>query len=100
LVEGVPREDHQRALREMIGPCLRALRNGTTMAECVTKVQPISQAHRLSDHKALALVQMIFRRVETIRKALDLNPDLDAELKALTAQRNWKPNPPKGVSHE
>jgi hypothetical protein len=50
--------------------------------------------------KARALVQMIFRRVETIHKALDLNPDLDAELRPLTAQRHWKPNLPKGVSHE
>jgi hypothetical protein len=100
LVEGVPREDHQRAVREMIRLFLRALRIGTTMAECVQEVQPISQAHQLSDDEARALVQMIFRRVETIRKALDLNPDLNAELKALTAQRNRKPNPPKGVSHE
>jgi hypothetical protein len=54
----------------------------------VREVQSIGQVHQLTGDAARELAQMIFRRVETIRRALNLNPALDAEVMALTARRN------------
>jgi hypothetical protein len=88
IFKGVPREDHQWAVKEMIGPCMRAVHKEITTAECVTKVQSISQVHQLTGDAARELGQMITSRVESIYKAMDLNPALDAELMALTARRN------------